>query len=245
MAGRRTELCRRHRPDRADAGRVRVLSALRRARASLSLTANRADTWCAAVAAQLSRLCPSPGCIRLGSARRPAVSAGGFRRGDAGDRWHQLPRSRRRTGSAGKSASKGRCSRSGPPATAHDLLQVVEKAGSATPRAASPDPDDLATLQLQPGGNHGQVEGCAFAQSSRTPAAPHRSNSLPISRSRRRRATLTVAPISHVRRPPRCSRQLMRGGTVHMLNGTSIPRRLLATIAPGADQFHRCPRDRP
>ena len=42
------------------------------------LTANRADTWCAGVAAQLSRLADHL-AASAGLARRSAVSAGGFR----------------------------------------------------------------------------------------------------------------------------------------------------------------------
>jgi fatty-acyl-CoA synthase len=59
------------------------------------LTANRADTWCAGVAAQLSRFAIT--WLHPWVAGRPTVPAGGFRSADAGGRRRHVPRSRRRT----------------------------------------------------------------------------------------------------------------------------------------------------
>ena len=119
------------------------------------LTANRADTWCAGVAAQLSRLCDHL-AASAGLARRSAVPDRGFRSRGAGRRRRHLPRSRRRARRQGarpedrvharpgrlrrRSAGRGRGRRHAP-----------------APRCLA-GPDDIATLNYT-GGTTGKSKG--------------------------------------------------------------------------------------
>ena len=118
------------------------------------LTANRADTWCAGVAAQLSRLAIT-WLHPLGSlddqlfqledseAQMLVVDGVTFR-----DRGGEL---------AAKAAGLKTVFTLGPANYGADLLQAIEAAGSATARSFA-GPDDIATLNYT-GGTTGKSKG--------------------------------------------------------------------------------------
>jgi fatty-acyl-CoA synthase len=174
------------------------------------LTANRADTWCAGVAAQLSRLAIT-WLHPLGSledqlfqmedseAQVLVIDANAFR-----DRGGDLA-----TKAPGLKAvfTLGRAN------YAIDLLAAIEDIGAATARCMA-GPDDVATLNYT-GGTTGKSKGAlryhreyggfanAILSDFEFPDAPR---------------YLTVAPISHVA-GTKVLPTLIRGGTVHMLKG--------------------------
>jgi fatty-acyl-CoA synthase len=174
------------------------------------LTANRADTWCAGVAAQLSRLAIT-WLHPLGSlddqlfqiedseAEMLVIDAATFR-----DRGGDL---------ATRAAELKHVFALGPANYGADLLTAIEEAGSATPRSLA-GPDDIATLNYT-GGTTGKSKGAlrfhreyggfanAILADFEIPEAPR---------------YLAVAPISHVA-GTKVLPSLMRGGTVHMLKG--------------------------
>jgi len=174
------------------------------------LTANRADTWCAGVAAQLSQL-PITWLHPLGSlddqlfqledseAELLVIDGASFR-----DRGGEL---------AGKATGLKTVFTLGPAGYGVDLLAAVESAGHATARCFA-GPDDIATLNYT-GGTTGKSKGAlrhhrelggfssAILADFEIPDTPR---------------YLTVAPISHVDRT-KVLPTLMRGGTVHMLKG--------------------------
>jgi fatty-acyl-CoA synthase len=184
------------------------------------LTANRADTWCAGVAAQLSRLAIT-WLHPLGSlddqlfqledseAQMLIVDGVTFR-----DRGGEL---------ASKAGGLKTVFTLGPASYGADLLQAVEAAGSASPCNLA-GPDDMSTLNYT-GGTTGKSKGAlrfhrelggfanAILADFEIPETPR---------------YLTVAPISHVA-GTKVLPTLMRGGTVHMLKGFD-PEAVLKTI---------------
>ncbi|MGY3618764.1 AMP-binding protein [Bradyrhizobium sp. USDA 10063] len=184
------------------------------------LTANRADTCCAGVAAQLARLAIT-WLHPLGSlddqlfqiedsdAEMLVIDAATFR-----DRGGDL---------AAKAAGIKTVFTLGPADYGIDLLQAIEQAGHATARCLA-EPDDIATLNYT-GGTTGKSKGAlryhreyggfagAILADFEIPETPR---------------YLTVAPISHVA-GTKVLPTLMRGGTVHMLKGFD-PEAVLKTI---------------
>ncbi len=185
------------------------------------LTANRADTWCAGVAAQLSQfvitwLHPLGSLddqlfqIEDSESRVLVVDADAFR-----DRGGDL---------AAKAPGLTSVFTLGCANYGTDLLAAIDAAGSTSPRCLA-SPDDVATLNYT-GGTTGKSKGAlrhhreyaSFAGSIladfEIPDAPR---------------YLAVAPISHVA-GTKVLPTLMRGGTVHMLKGFD-PEAVLTTIA--------------
>jgi fatty-acyl-CoA synthase len=185
------------------------------------LTANRADTWCAGVAAQLSRLAIT-WLHPLGSledqlfqiedseAGMLVVDADTFR-----DRGGDL---------AAKASGVKTVFTLGPANYGADLLAAVEAAGSATPRCFA-GPDDVATLNYT-GGTTGKSKGALRTHREYGGFANAILADFEIPETPR---YLTVAPISHVA-GTKVLPSLMRGGTVHMLKGFD-PEAVFATIA--------------
>jgi fatty-acyl-CoA synthase len=185
------------------------------------LTANRADTWCAGVAAQLSQLAIT-WLHPLGSlddqlfqledseAQMLVIDGVTFR-----DRGGDL---------AAKAVGVKTVFTLGPASYGADLLQAIEAAGHASPRCFA-GPNDIATLNYT-GGTTGKSKGAlryhreyggfasAILADFEIPETP---------------SYLTVAPISHVA-GTKVLPTLMRGGTVHMLRGFD-PEAVFKTIA--------------
>lgn len=174
------------------------------------LTANRADTWCAGVAAQLSRLSitwlhPRGSLddqlfqVEDSEARMLIVDADTFR-----DRGGDL---------ASRASNLKAIFTLGPANYGIDLLAAVDAAGTATPHCFA-GPDDVATLNYT-GGTTGKSKGAlryhreyggfanAILSDFEIPDPPR---------------YLTVAPISHVA-GTKVLPSLIRGGTVHMIKG--------------------------
>ena len=184
------------------------------------LTANRADTWCAGVAAQLSQLAIT-WLHPLGSlddqlfqledseSQLLVVDGENFR-----DRGGEI---------AARATGLKTVFTLGPASYGVDLLQAIEAAGHATPRSFA-SPDDIATLNYT-GGTTGKSKGVvrhhrengaftsAILADFEFPDTPR---------------YLTVAPISHVA-GTKVLPTLIRGGTVHMLKGFN-PEAVLKTI---------------
>jgi fatty-acyl-CoA synthase len=184
------------------------------------LTANRADTWCAGVAALLARL-GITWLHPLGSfedqlfqledaeAVMLVVDADAFR-----ERGGEL---------AAKAAGLRAVFTIGRAEYGTDLLQAAEATGHAMPRCFA-GPGDIATLNYT-GGTTGKSKGvlrthhqyggfaAAILSDFEFPEAPR---------------FLAVAPISHVA-GTKVLPTLMRGGTVHMLKGFD-PEAVLRTI---------------
>jgi fatty-acyl-CoA synthase len=185
------------------------------------LTANRADTWCAGVAAQLSRLAIT-WLHPLGSlddqlfqiedseAEVLVIDADTFR-----DRGSEL---------AARTANLRGLFTLGAAGYGIDLLAAVVAMGTVTPRDLA-GADDLATLNYT-GGTTGKSKGAlrhhreyggfasAILADFEIPDTPR---------------YLAVAPISHVA-GTKVLPTLIRGGTVHMLKGFD-PEAVLKTIA--------------
>ncbi len=185
------------------------------------LSANRADSWCSGVAAQLARLSVTS-LHPLGSlddqlfqledseAEVLVVDADTFR-----DRGGNL---------ANRASTLKAVFTLGPADYGIDLLQAADAAGTATARCFA-GPDDLATLNYT-GGTTGKSKGAmryhreiagfanAILADFEIPDDP---------------SYLTVAPISHVA-GSKVLPTLMRGGTVHLVKGFD-PGAVLATIA--------------
>src|ERR1700716_3793044 len=174
------------------------------------LTANRADTWCAGVAARLSRLSITwlhpmgsldDKLFQLEDSEAAMLVVDGvtFR-----DRGGEL---------ATKATGLKTVFTLGPASHGADLLAAIETAGSATARSFA-GPDDIATLNYT-GGTTGKSKGTvrthrelggfanAILADFEIPETP---------------SYLAVAPISHVA-GTKVLPSLMRGGTVHMLKG--------------------------
>src|SRR5262249_24239112 len=184
------------------------------------LTANRADSWCAGAAAQLSRLATTF-LHPLGSledqlfqledseAEMLIVDGTAFR-----DRGGEI---------AARAKGLKMVFTLGPAGYGADLLQAVEAAGSATARCFA-GPHGLAALSYT-GGTTGKSKGAPRYphQLSRFAPATPADFEIPDTPS-----YLTVAPISHVA-GTKVLPTLMRGGTVHMLKGFD-PEAVLSTI---------------
>ncbi len=185
------------------------------------LSANRADTWCAGVAAQLAQLAIT-WLHPLGSledqlfqledseAQMLVVDGAAFR-----DRGGAL---------ATRTPGLKTVFTFGPATYGIDLLQAVEQAGSASPRCLA-GPDDLATLNYT-GGTTGKSKGALRHHREYGGFANAILADFEIPEGAR---YLTVAPISHVA-GTKVLPTLMRGGTVHMLRGFD-PEAVLKTIA--------------
>ena len=185
------------------------------------LTSNRADTWCAGVAAQLSRLVIT-WLHPLGSlddqlfqiedseARVLVVDADAF-----GARGGEL---------AAKAPGLTQAFTLGRASYGVDLLTLVEAAGSTTPRCLA-TPDDVATLNYT-GGTTGKSKGALRHHRENASYVGSILAEFEIPNAPR---YLAVAPISHVA-GTKVLPTLMRGGTVHMLKGFD-PEAVLATIA--------------
>jgi fatty-acyl-CoA synthase len=185
------------------------------------LTSNRADTWCAGVAAQLSRFAIT-WLHPLGSlddqlfqledseSKVLLVDADAFR-----DRGAALA-----GGASGLRAlfTLGRAD------YGVNLLAAVEAGGSISPRCFA-GPDDAATLNYT-GGTTGKSKGALRHHRQLTPFAGLILADFELPE---RPSYLAVAPISHVA-GSKVVPTLMRGGTVHMLKGFD-PDAVLATIA--------------
>ncbi|WP_398481394.1 AMP-binding protein [Tardiphaga sp.] len=184
------------------------------------LTANRAETWCTGVAAQLSR-CAITWLHPLGSlqdqidqiedseAQILVIDAANF-----GPRGGEL---------AAKAQGLRHVFTLGRADYGIDLLDVIDKNGTATARDFA-EVDDIAVLNYT-GGTTGKSKGAlrrhretagfanAILADFEIPDTP---------------SYLTVAPISHVA-GTKVLPTLMRGGTVHMLKGFD-PEAVLKTI---------------
>jgi fatty-acyl-CoA synthase len=173
------------------------------------LTANRADTWCAGVAAQLSQLAIT-WLHPLGS---------------LDDQLFQIEDSesellvvdadtfRDRGGDLAAKANLKTVFTLGPANYGVDLLAAVDTAGTATPHCLA-GPDDIATLNYT-GGTTGKSKGALRYHREYGGFANAILADFEIPDSPR---YLTVAPISHVA-GTKVLPSLMRGGTVHMLKG--------------------------
>jgi fatty-acyl-CoA synthase len=185
------------------------------------LTANRADSWCAGVAAQLSRLAIT-WLHPLGSledqlfqledsdAQMLVVDAAAFR-----DRGGDL---------AAKASQIKTVFTLGAAGYGVDLLVAIETAGHATARCLA-GADDIATLNYT-GGTTGKSKGVLRTHREYGGFANAILADFEIPD---RARYLTVAPISHVA-GTKVLPTLMRGGTVHMLRGFD-PEAVFATIA--------------
>ncbi len=174
------------------------------------LTANRADTWCAGIAAQLSRLSIT-WLHPLGSLEDQlfqiedsetemlVIDADTFR-----DRGGDL---------AARASGLKHVFTLGPANYGVDLLAAADNAGTASPRCLA-GPDDLATLNYT-GGTTGKSKGAMRTHREYGGFASATLSDFEIPDSPR---YLTVAPISHVA-GTKVLPALMRGGTVHMLKG--------------------------
>ena len=184
------------------------------------LTANRADTWCAGIAAQLARF-GITWLHPLGSLQDQLfqledsesvmliVDATAFH-----DRGGDL---------AARAAALKAVFTLGPAEYGTDLLKAIEAAGHATPRCFA-GPDDIATLNYT-GGTTGRSKGALRYHRQNGGFAGSILADFEIPEAAR---YLTVAPISHVA-GTKVLPTLMTGGTVHMLKGFD-PEAVLQTI---------------
>ena len=184
------------------------------------LTANRADSWCAGVAAQLSRLAIT-WLHPLGSledqlfqiedseAEVLVIDAAAFH-----DRGGEL---------AARASGVRTVFTIGPAAYGIDLLAAIEQAGAATARCLAVA-DDIATLNYT-GGTTGRSKGALRTHREYGGFANAILADFEIPDAAR---YLAVAPISHVA-GTKVLPTLMRGGTVHMLRGFD-PEAVLRTI---------------
>jgi fatty-acyl-CoA synthase len=197
------------------------------------LTANRADSWCAGVAAQLSRLAIT-WLHPLGSlddqlfqledseAQMLVVDGVTFR-----DRGGEL---------AARASSLKTVFTLGPADYGADLLQAIESTGSATARNFA-GPDDVATLNYT-GGTTGKSKGALryHRQQSGFANAILADFEIPENPS-----YLTVAPISHVADDLRYARSSFSGQNRSLLARTAAVRRL-GDVAEPAGRGHRADR---
>ncbi|MGH6776983.1 MAG: AMP-binding protein [Bradyrhizobium sp.] len=184
------------------------------------LTANRADTWCAGVAAQLSRfaltwLHPLGSLedqlfqIEDSDSQILMVDAVAFR-----DRGGEL---------AARAIGVKTVFSLGPADYGIDLLKAIEQAGSAAARSFA-GPGDVASLNYT-GGTTGKSKGALRYHCEYGGFAAAILADFEIPEAAR---YLTVAPISHVA-GTKVLPTLIRGGTVHMLKGFD-PEAVLKTI---------------
>ena len=185
------------------------------------LTANRAESWCAGVAAQLSRLAVTS-LHPLGSLEDQlfqladsesqvlVVDAAAFR-----ERGGEL---------VSRADGLQHVFTLGPADYGADLLVAIEQSGHASARNFA-TPEDIATLNYT-GGTTGKSKG---ALRHHREIGGFASAILADFEIPDRARYLAVAPISHVA-GTKVLPTLMRGGTVHMLKGFD-PEAVLATIA--------------
>ena len=185
------------------------------------LTANRSNTWCAGVAAQLSRLAIT-WLHPLGSlddqlfqiedseSQVLVVDADAFR-----DRGGDL---------AAKATNLTTVFTLGHANYGTDLLEAAEAAGSVTPRCLASS-TDVATLNYT-GGTTGKSKGAMRHHREYASFAGSILADFEIPDAAR---FLAVAPISHVA-GTKVLPTLIRGGTVHMLKGFD-PEAVLSTVA--------------
>jgi fatty-acyl-CoA synthase len=185
------------------------------------LTANRADTWCAGVAAQLSRLAitwlhPLGSLedqlfqIKDSEAQVLVIDADAFR-----DRGGEL---------AARTANLRGLFTLGAAGYGIDLLAAVVAMGTVTPRCLA-GVDDIATLNYT-GGTTGKSKGALRQHRQYGGFASAILADFEIPDTPR---YLAVAPISHVA-GTKVLPTLMRGGTVHMLKGFD-PEAIFRTIS--------------
>ncbi|CAL80171.1 putative long-chain-fatty-acid--CoA ligase (Long-chain acyl-CoA synthetase) (Acyl-CoA synthetase)(fadD) [Bradyrhizobium sp. ORS 278] len=185
------------------------------------LTANRADAWCAGMAAQLSRLAITwlhplgsleDQLFQLSDSESQVlvIDAAAFR-----DRGGEL---------AARADGLRHVFTLGPAGYGADLLAAIAQSGHATARNFA-RPDDLATLNYT-GGTTGKSKGALRHHREYGGFATAILADFEIPD---RARYLTVAPISHVA-GTKVLPTLMRGGTVHMLKGFD-PEAVLDTIA--------------
>jgi fatty-acyl-CoA synthase len=184
------------------------------------LTANRADSWCASVAAQLSRLAVTS-LHPLGSLDDQI-----FQIEDSGAEILIVDANTfAQRGGELAARAKGLHVVFGLGRTDYgvDLLAAAEAAGHATPRDLA-GPDDIAALNYT-GGTTGKSKGALryHRQLAGFAGAILADFELPDTPS-----YLAVAPLSHVA-GSKVLPTLMRGGTVHMLKGFD-PEAMLKTI---------------
>jgi acyl-CoA synthetase (AMP-forming)/AMP-acid ligase II len=197
------------------------------------LTSNRADTWCAGVAAQLSRLAIT-WLHPLGSlddqlfqledsgSQVLVIDADAFR-----DRGAAL---------AGSASSLKIVFTLGRADYGVNLLAAVEAGGSISPRCLA-GPDDVATLNYT-GGTTGKSKGVLRHHRQLTPFSGLILADFELPKWP---SYLAVAPISHVA-GTKVVPTLMRGGTVHMLKGFSIIRRSQKPISLRSSSYSMAPR---
>ncbi|MCL8485435.1 MULTISPECIES: AMP-binding protein [Bradyrhizobium] len=184
------------------------------------LTANRADTWCAGIAAQLSRLAITwlhplgsldDQLFQLADSESQVlvVDAAAFR-----DRGGEL---------ASRADGLRHVFTLGPAGYGADLLSAIEAAGQASARNFA-TPTDVATLNYT-GGTTGKSKGALRHHREYGGFATAILADFEIPE---RASYLAVAPISHVA-GTKVLPTLMRGGTVHMLKGFD-PEAVLKTI---------------
>ncbi|WP_315783389.1 MULTISPECIES: AMP-binding protein [unclassified Bradyrhizobium] len=184
------------------------------------LTANRADSWCAGMAAQLSRLAITwlhplgsleDQLFQLADSESQVlvIDAAAFR-----DRGGEL---------ASRADGLRHVYTLGQAGYGADLLAALEQAGHATARNFA-TPDDVATLNYT-GGTTGKSKGALRHHREYGGFATAILADFEIPD---RARYLTVAPISHVA-GTKVLPTLMRGGTVHMLKGFD-PDAVLKTI---------------
>ncbi|MHC1945039.1 AMP-binding protein [Bradyrhizobium sp. UFLA06-06] len=185
------------------------------------LTANRADSWCAGVAAQLSRLAITwlhplgsldDQLFQIEDSEAQMLIVDGITFRDRG----------------GELATKAQGLKTvftlGPADYGADLLQVAEDAGSASAKSFARE-DDISTLNYT-GGTTGKSKGALRYHREYGGFAAAILADFEIPETPR---YLTVAPISHVA-GTKMLPTLMRGGTVHMLKGFD-PEAVFTTIA--------------
>ncbi|MGX1101699.1 MULTISPECIES: AMP-binding protein [Bradyrhizobium] len=185
------------------------------------LTANRADSWCAGVAAQLSRLAITwlhplgsldDQLFQIEDSEAQMLIVDGITFRDRG----------------GELATKAQGLKTvftlGPADYGADLLQVAEDAGSASAKSFARE-DDISTLNYT-GGTTGKSKGALRYHREYGGFAAAILADFEIPETPR---YLTVAPISHVA-GTKVLPTLMRGGTVHMLKGFD-PDAVFTTIA--------------
>ncbi|WP_257167368.1 AMP-binding protein [Bradyrhizobium sp. SRS-191] len=184
------------------------------------LTANRADAWCAGMAAQLSRLAITwlhplgsleDQLFQLSDSESQVlvIDAAAFR-----DRGGEL---------ASRAPGVHHVFTLGTADYGADLLVAIDKAGHATARNFA-TPNDVATLNYT-GGTTGKSKGALRHHREYGGFATAILADFEIPE---RARYLTVAPISHVA-GTKVLPTLMRGGTVHMLKGFD-PEAVLKTI---------------
>ena len=184
------------------------------------LTANRADTWCAGVAAQLSRLAIT-WLHPLGSLEDQLFQ---IEDSDAEVLVIDPAAFHDRGGELAAKAAGIRCVFTvGPASYGIDLLAAIEQAGAAAARCLAVA-DDIATLNYT-GGTTGKSKGALRTHREYGGFATAILADFEIPDAAR---YLAVAPISHVA-GTKVLPTLMRGGTVHMLRGFD-PEAVLRTI---------------